>query len=258
MFHRASLSALILVGSCGLANAQGPAPVPSEPGKQVAPAGKPTKIGRPSLAKPAAENVADLKVGSPAPALTVDKWVKGDEVTGFEKGKVYVVEFWATWCPPCRESIPHLTELQKKHKDVPFIGVAASERQPKGTKPTDKADARLEKLEKFVKDKGDEMGYAVAYDSKATMVKTWTMPAHQSGIPVAFIVGKDGAIAWIGHPMSMESALDKAIAKPAPAAEPAANPATESPADANAPTTKADPKVVPAPGLPGKLKKNPR
>ena len=37
-----------------------------------------------------------LKVGDPAPALTVDKWVKGEPVKEFKKGEVYVVEFWAT------------------------------------------------------------------------------------------------------------------------------------------------------------------
>ena len=38
-----------------------------------------------------------LKAGDKAPPLTVEKWVKAGPVAGFEKGKVYVVEFWATW-----------------------------------------------------------------------------------------------------------------------------------------------------------------
>src|ERR1700710_690945 len=67
---------------------------------------------------------AGLTVGSPAPTLEVTKWYKGEPVTAFDHSKTYVVEFWATWCGPCRESIPHLTELQKKHADVTFIGVS--------------------------------------------------------------------------------------------------------------------------------------
>src|SRR5262245_54681841 len=76
-----------------------------------------------------------LSVGDPAPKLEVKEFVKGDAVKSFDKGKVYVVEFWATWCGPCRTSIPHLTELQKKHKDVTFIGVSVFERDFGKVKP---------------------------------------------------------------------------------------------------------------------------
>src|ERR1043166_6557257 len=58
-----------------------------------------------------------LNVGDPAPALGVSSFVKGDKVEKFEPGKTYVVEFWATWCGPCKQSIPHLTELAHKYKD---------------------------------------------------------------------------------------------------------------------------------------------
>src|SRR5262249_37587197 len=76
-----------------------------------------------------------LKLGDPAPKLDVKEFIKGDPVPSLEKGKVYVVEFWAPWCPPCRTSIPHLTELQKKHKDAVFIGVSIAERNQAGVKP---------------------------------------------------------------------------------------------------------------------------
>src|SRR5438105_7662375 len=106
-------------------------------------ASKPTKKQPPKQQQPA----ATLKVGDKAPGLSVEKWVKGDEVKGFEANKVYVVEFWATWCGPCKESIPHLTKLQKDFKDksVTVIGVAASEN----------GSDKLGGLKKFVKDKGD-------------------------------------------------------------------------------------------------------
>src|SRR5687767_2256695 len=72
----------------------------------------------------------DLTLGSKAPALSVEEWMKGTAVTTFQPGEIYVVEFWATWCPPCLTSIPHLTELQAKYakNKVHILGIAGSER----------------------------------------------------------------------------------------------------------------------------------
>lgn len=143
---------------------------------------------------------AKLKIGDKAPALQVAKWIKGQPVKSFEKGKTYVVEFWATWCGPCRESIPHLSELAKKYKGkVTFTGVSVFERNEDSKKPT----AYMDNVAKFVKDMGEKMEYNVAVDDvKGTMGKTWMEAAEQEGIPTAFIVDKDARIAWIGHPMS--------------------------------------------------------
>ena len=73
---------------------------------------------------PSALLAKQLVLGDPAPKLEVKEFVKGDVVKGFDKGKIYVVEFWATWCGPCRVSIPHLTEMQKQHPDIKFLGVS--------------------------------------------------------------------------------------------------------------------------------------
>ena len=168
-------------------------------------AAKPTETAKPKQVQPAVKpdvkkkdkeaekQAVTLKVGDKAPELKIDAWVKGEQITGFEKGKVYVVEFWATWCGPCIKNIPHLTELQKEYKDVAFIGVAASERG-------DDAKAKQDKVEKFVKEKGDEMGYRVAFDGDREMSKDWMQAAGQNGIPCAFIVDGEGKVAFIGHP----------------------------------------------------------
>ncbi len=148
-----------------------------------------------------------LGVGDSAPKLEIKEFVKGDAVKEFEKGKTYVVEFWATWCGPCRVSIPHLTELQKKYKDIKFIGVSVWEQDPSKVKP-------------FVKEMGEKMDYAVAIDevpkngdgNDGKMAKNWMTAAEQEGIPSAFVVNGEGKILWIGHPMELDKVLEKVSA----------------------------------------------
>ncbi len=149
-----------------------------------------------------------LKVGDAAPAIMIDAWLAGNEVKAFERGRVYAVEFWATWCPPCIDSIPHLTKLQKDHKGLTVIGVAASERG--------EGDARLAKLRAFIKDQGPKMAYTVAFDGDREMAKGWLEAARKGSIPTSFVVDAEGVIAFIGHPMdpkfdgAIKAALDKA------------------------------------------------
>lgn len=138
---------------------------------------------------------AGIGPGSAAPAMDVKAWFKGKPVTKFDKTKTYVVEFWATWCGPCKTSIPHLTELAKKNADVTFIGVSIWEDNKDGN------------IQKFVDEMGPKMDYSVGWSSnKEGMAKTWMEAAGQNGIPSAFIV-KGGQIQWIGHPMTMDEPL---------------------------------------------------
>jgi len=149
-----------------------------------------------------------LKVGDPAPAIQVDAWVKGEPVTEFKNGEVYVVEFWATWCPPCVKSIPHLTKLQKQYKDkgVTIIGIT-------GFENASGLEGALDIVKPWVEAKGDEMDYTVAVEDRANArtVKAYMEAAQQGGIPTAFIVDQNQRIAFIGQPLN--PAFDETLAQ---------------------------------------------
>jgi thiol-disulfide isomerase/thioredoxin len=149
-----------------------------------------------------------LDPGDPAPALNPAKWLKGVPINRFEPGRVYVVEFWATWCGPCKANIPHLTELAHQYKDrVAIAGISIWE----SSDPTDLS--YLQKVENFVQQQGDGMDYHVAVDGPQNEVaKAWMAAAGEKGIPASFIIGKDGRIAWIGYPAKLGDVLQQVLA----------------------------------------------
>ena len=139
-----------------------------------------------------------VDLGDKAPALTADTWLNGNAVNPSRAdGKtVYVVEFWATWCPPCKRSIPELNSLFEQYKDrnVIVIGVTS---EPEDT------------VRPFV----DKMGmkYLIAIDTSRSFSDTY-MDGVQ-GIPHAFIVDTNGIIVWSGHPAAgLADALEEVVA----------------------------------------------
>jgi peroxiredoxin len=127
-----------------------------------------------------------LEVGDEAPEIAIEKWINGGpiKIKEGDSQKIYVVEFWATWCPPCRKSIPHLSKLQTQFKNsgVDIIGIS---------------NESIEAVEKFAINAGFTYNVGVDKSSQTTSLYR----EGEQGIPHAFVIGKDGKIAWYGHPM---------------------------------------------------------
>jgi thiol-disulfide isomerase/thioredoxin len=100
-------------------------------------------------------------------------------------GKPMIVEFWATWCGPCRESIPHLNEIYAKYKDKGLVVIGITEEDD------DVVEAFMKKI---------PMDYAVAQDKKGK----FGQPFGIKGIPHTMLVDKTGKIVWEGHPLELE------------------------------------------------------
>jgi thiol-disulfide isomerase/thioredoxin/Tfp pilus assembly protein PilF len=130
-----------------------------------------------------------VSIGEQAAPITITDWVKGKpmDVLKDGKGKVIIVEFWATWCPPCIELIPETTEFYQKHKGKDLVVVGLTDMGRGQT---------LKTVQDFVARQGDKMNYPVAFDS----TQRTTIAYQAYGLPHAVVIGKDGRIVWTGHP----------------------------------------------------------
>ncbi|WP_352764566.1 redoxin family protein [Mesorhizobium sp. M0189] len=147
-----------------------------------------------------------LQMESPAPSIQVENWLRGESLTNFQPGKVYIVEFWATSCGPCVTAMPLLVQLQEKYKDsgLEVGGVAASENAPTANEARTRLDA-------WLTEKCSNLNFRIAFDSTGEMDKLWMEPSLSFGIPTSFVIDRDGHIAFIGHPMHLDQILPKVL-----------------------------------------------
>jgi thiol-disulfide isomerase/thioredoxin len=140
---------------------------------------------------------AKLRVGDKAPAIKVYQWVKGKPVGKFRRGQVYVVELGATWCRPCAEAIPHLTEMAQKYRGkITVVGVFVMEQRK-----NDSDMSYVINVKDYVKSQGLKMKYHVAVDRPDNSMNiAWIRATGDIGVPKTFIIDKNGLIAWIGVP----------------------------------------------------------
>ena len=125
-------------------------------------------------------------VGQPLPALNLT-YVRNATAV---QGKPLLLEFWATWCPPCRASIPHLNKIYAQYKSQGLVVVGVTDED----RPT--VESFLKKI---------PMNYTVALDPTGNLAQGFGIDA----IPHAMLVDKAGKIVWEGHPMELtDSAID--------------------------------------------------
>ena len=165
-----------------------------------------------SLPANALDATAELGIGSDAPSLDVEHWIQDGNgffkpVTDFKDGKVYVVEFWATWCGPCIMSMPHLAALQNQYRGQNVQIVSISDESP-------------EEVKEFLEQENEEeektfeeitSAYSLTTDPDRSAHEDYMEASGAAGIPTAYIVGKTGKIEWIGHPMGMDETLEAVV-----------------------------------------------
>ena len=126
-------------------------------------------------------------IGQKAPALVVEKWISPQPST---QGKFVLIDFWATWCGPCRKGIPELNAFQQKYKDrLVVIGIS---------------DESAEQVKKFASPK---INYSSAIDTQGRTKKKLEV----EGIPHVIVIDPRGIVRWEGFPSLKGHELTDAV-----------------------------------------------
>lgn len=131
-------------------------------------------------AKPQQE-ASGVTANSPAPSFS-GKTLEGATVSSLDlAGKAYIVNFFASWCPPCRAEVPDMVELQEEYeqKGFTFIGVTV--------------DEDLSQARGFVKDSGINFPVVVA-DEQILNAYSPLVQGGLRSIPTSFVIGADGSL----------------------------------------------------------------
>ena len=127
------------------------------------------------LAALATAPASALDAGAPAPELSLPGLKEAVSLAGL-KGKVVYVDFWASWCGPCRQSFPFMNDLQAKYRAQGLEILAVN------------LDAKREDADKFLSDVPAQ--FSVAFDAKGDSARRFEV----KGMPSSFLVGRDGKL----------------------------------------------------------------
>jgi len=161
------------------------APAPKRPA-----VANPTRQAPPDDPIPPHELYAKSFLNQPAPEISVEKWLSEPPDM---QGKFVLIDFWATWCGPCRQSIPHLNELSAKFKDkLVVIGLSKEPEQKIRAMTSPKID------------------YTIASDTQGRTSHT----VEIRGIPHTMLIDPTGIVRFEGMPHYLdEKGLEMLITK---------------------------------------------
>jgi thiol-disulfide isomerase/thioredoxin len=114
--------------------------------------------------------------GKPAPAFNLPAAAGPNVSLANLKGRVVYVDFWASWCAPCKQSFPWMNEMQAKYgpKGLTIIGI--------------NVDKKREDADKFLS--GTPAKFTVAYDTTGKVAEAY----QPKGMPTSFLIGADGVV----------------------------------------------------------------
>ncbi|MEM1071225.1 MAG: redoxin family protein [Planctomycetota bacterium] len=135
-----------------------------------------------------------FRVGDAAPSISWVAWPQGEPRARLSDGRVTVVDFWATWCGPCVQTMPHLSDLADAKADagVDVIGVSI-----------DTGPNSVSLVERFLEDRSEQVRFEVLV-ADGGMRDRWFEAAGLSAIPTTMVIDGDGRLVWVGHPMATD------------------------------------------------------
>ncbi|MBY5546751.1 redoxin domain-containing protein [Rhizobium leguminosarum] len=148
----------------------------------------------------------DLSMGFPAPSINVQHWLRGEPLSNFQLGKIYILEFGSTTCGPCGPALARLAQLQERYGGIGVEVIAVAS----GEKAATADEARAE-VDAWVTKWLPNSNIRIAFDHSGEMDEHWMGASLSLCIPQAFVVDRDRHISFIGDLDALDEALPTVI-----------------------------------------------